>query len=113
MKNGHSKAYTRIHKREECVSETRSGAKVDIQTNSRPLDSMIHKESLRTERVYDWQKGTSSQKPLDVLTNAQRNIHQTRITPVTNGRRRNKTGDDSGSPSCCGSMSIPTIGGRY
>lgn len=113
MAVNHDKAYKSIHSREECAATTRSGAKVEIQTNSHPLASVVENASLRTERVYDWRKGTSDNRAMDVLTNAQRQISRAKICPVTNGRRRNSKDKDSDTNGPYGYPSVPTIGGRY
>lgn len=94
-KVNHDAAYKQVHTREECLGTTRSKAKVHAQTNSRPLNTVVETKSLRTERVYDWQKGTSENKPMDILTNARRQIGRAKISTVTSGRRQKRDESDT------------------
>lgn len=89
-KVNHSDADKKVHTREECVSTTRSKSKVHVQTNSHPLHTVVETKSLRTDRVYDWQKGTSETRPMDILDNARRQIGRAKICTVTSGRRQRR-----------------------
>lgn len=89
----HSQADKRIHRSESCAGTTRDGQHVYVQSNCKPLDSMIETASVRTQDVYEWKTGTMAKKKLDVLANAKRNINTLCVHPVTNARSRTKDED--------------------
>lgn len=106
----HQKAYDRIHHREDCIGNVRDNTTIHTQVNSRPLNSMVEKESLTCERdKYDWKTGTFRDEYGNILTNAQRHITRLKTHTETSGRRqreKEKEKSDYGA-------SIPTFGRRY
>jgi hypothetical protein len=110
----HTKAYDRVHHREQCLSMTRDDSTVHAQVNSRPLSSMIESGSVRTTERYDWKTGTMRKESLDVIDNAKRNINTLKVHPVTNARQYEEAKDGSLYPSdCCyGGNQTPAPRGR-
>jgi hypothetical protein len=82
---GFSHAYSTIYRSETCAGMG-GGEHVLVQTNSRPLNTLVESASLRSRLDYNWKSGTYTRKNLDIVENARANINSLRIHPVTNGR---------------------------
>ena len=109
---GLSQADKRIHRTELLAGTVRSGDTVHVQANSRPLNSMVQKDSLVVERDrYDWKSGTFGDVRGDVLTNAQRHIARLKFHAETAARSREQKKIDE--KSNCTVACVPTLGRRY
>jgi len=98
-KVNHSKADDRIHRSETCVGTVKGGTHVYAQTNnSHPIESLTEQSSLRSERVYDWEKGEVVDRRIGVLEHAQHHVTSGQFDTVTSGRaqraRKSKYGPD-------------------
>lgn len=108
----HSMADKRVHRSESCAGTTRDGSHVYVQSNCKPLNSMVEKDSLVVEHDrYDWKTGTFGDVRGDVLTNAQRHISRLKFHAETAGRQRNQKEKDLKSSGAV--ASVPTLGRRY
>lgn len=109
---GLSQADKRIHRREVLAGTTRNGETVHVQSNSRPLNAFVEKESLVVEHDrYDWKTGTFGDVRGDVLTNAQRHIGRLKFHAETAARSREQKKIDE--TSSCSVACVPTLGRRY
>jgi hypothetical protein len=83
--SGFDRAYSTVYRSETCAGMG-GGDHVLVQTNSRPLSTVVESSSLRSRLDYNWKSGTYTRKNLDIVENARANINSLRIHPVTNGR---------------------------
>ena|ERR1700676_2097343 len=109
---GHEQAYKRIRHSESLAGTTRDGTSVHVQTNCRPLDSMVESESVRTTSEYDWKTGEFKKKKLDIVENAKRNINYLNVHPVTDARRHKDDDKQNGMGACSPSVSSDRWGRR-
>ena len=81
----HAGVYSHMHRAEICAGMG-GGTHVMAQSNSRPLTDFVESASIRSVPRYDWMNGTMTREPLDIVSNAHRNLNTLKIRPVTNAR---------------------------
>lgn len=104
----HSQADRRVHRSESLAGTTRNGVTVHVQSNSKPLNSMVEKDSLVVEHDrYDWKTGTFGDVRGDVLASAQRHIGRLKFHADTAGRQQQQKEIDK--KSGCNVACVPSL----